>query len=543
MRTAIAAAVLAILIANAGIAGAQTLPESDEESTVAQPSPTPSPSPQAFTYRGYVRSFYFTRENASNNPGTRFDYTPGAKYNSDAVNQATWDTGIALHGDYSFPSGQWNIGGTYFYANPIDGPCVVAANHAKGAVCVTQVPPNTNADDTLPGFTLSTFDEAYLAYKDYGFAGKIGNQLFSSPWANPSDSRLKPAAFQGADLAYSGLSGWTFEAADMLAFENRTSSNFSQQTLLTSYPAGGKGLPDNINVAGGGGVNTNGFAFAKAGYTNTPSGFSATGYFYGISDLVNIWWFEGKYTYKKSVWAPFIALQGGIENNSGRSYLGKIESQDVGVQIGADVTKNLRLTAAYDSIPWRTDAILLPKNVTCNSSNYQISTKGATLAYFLPMNAAQCFANPNGATQIYYGGWASPYTDGYSTDPFFTTSVTQGMADRRAPGTSWKVGLTFTSDDKRLVFLATDAWYNYGNALAPQNTHIWTLDGRYYLGPVGKGPYRGFFLRYRYAERTQSNTFCGAAATNCVPGTPVGSSYLGGSPLFKYNRAQLEYDF
>src|SRR5580700_9004587 len=109
MRTAVAATVLAAFIANAGMAAAQTLPESDEESTVAQPSPTPSPSPQAFIYRGYVRSFYFTRENASNNPGTRFDYTPGAKYNSDAVNQATWDTGIALHGDYSFPCGQWNI--------------------------------------------------------------------------------------------------------------------------------------------------------------------------------------------------------------------------------------------------------------------------------------------------------------------------------------------------------------------------------------------------------------------------------------------------
>jgi hypothetical protein len=142
------------------------------------------------------------------------------------------------------------------------------------------------------------------------------------------------------------------------------------------------------------------------------------------------------------------------------------------------------------------------------------------------MNAAQCYTNRSGATEIYYGGWASPYTDSYSTDPFFTTSVTQGMADRRAPGTSWKIGLTFTSDDKRWVFIATDAWYDYGNALAPQNTNIWVLDGRYHLSPVGKGRYRGLLLRYRYAQRTQSNT-----------------QTLGGLPLFKYNRAQLEYDF
>jgi hypothetical protein len=517
---------LAAFVAGTGIASAQTPPESDEESTVAEPSPTPSPPPNSVTYRGYVRSFYFTRQNASNSPGAQFDYSPHAKYNSNAVNQATWNTGVALHGDYAFPGGKWGIGGTYFYANPIDGPCVVAANHAKGAVCVTQIPPRTNADDTLPGFTLSTFDEAYLAYKAYGFTGKIGNQLFTSPWANPSDSRLKPAAFQGADLAYSGASNWTFRAADMLTFENRTSSDFSQQTLLTSYPAGGKGLPDNINIPGGQGVRTNGFAYAEAEYSNKPLGLSIGGVFYGISDLLNIAWFDGRYTLNKSRWAPFIALQGGFENNAGRSYLGKIASQDVGAQLGAKIAENLLLTAAFDSIPWRSDTIFLPKNVTCSKSNYQITAKGATLAYFLPLNAAQCFDNPNGTTQIYYGGWASPYTDSYSTDPLFTTSVTQGMADRRAPGTSWKVALTFTSTDKRFVFLATDAWYDYGSALAPQNTRIWTLDGRYYLSPVEKGRYRGFFLRYRYAERTQSNT-----------------ATLGGSPLFKYNRAQLEYDF
>ena len=522
--TVAAAAALAIFVAGAGIAAAQTL-ESDEESNAPAASASPSPPPKALTYHGYARSFYFTRQNASNNPGTQFDYAPGAKYNSNAVNEAAWNTGISIDADYGFPGAQWSAGASYFYANPMDGPCVVAANHAKGAECVTQIPPRTNSDDTLPGFTLSTFYEAYLEYKAYGFDGTLGNQLFRSPWANPSDSRLKPAAFSGGDVAYSGIAHWTFEAADMLAFENRTSSDFSQQTLLTSYPAGAKGLPGNIDIPGGQGVKTNGFEYGKAAYADRATGFSATGDFYGISDLANIWWFDGDYTFQKLRWAPFVALQGGFENNAGRSYLGKIASQDVGLRIGADLTKNVRLTAAYDTIPWRTDTIFLPKNVTCNGSN-QIVAKDATLAYFLPMNAAQCFANPNGTTRIYYGGWASPYTDSYSTDPFFTTSVTQGMADRRAPGSSWKVALTYTSSDKRFVLIATDAWYDYGNALAPQSTNIWVLDGRYHFSPVGRGRYRGFVVRYRYAQRTQSNT-----------------QTLGGLPLFKYNRAQVEYNF
>ncbi len=515
---------LAALVARAGVAVAQT-PESDEESTAPEATSTPSPAPKALTYDGYVRSFYFTRQNASNNPGTRFDYAPGAPYNSNGVNEAAWNTGIAFDADYGFPGAQWNLGASYFYANPLSGPCVVAANHAKGAECVTQIPPSTNSDDTLPGFAMSTFDEAYLEYKAYGFDGTLGNQLFRSPWANPSDSRLKPAAFSGADLAYSGRAHWTFEAADMLAFENRTSSDFGEQTLLTSYPAGVRGLPSNIDIPGGQGVKTNGFAYARAEYADTGAGLSADGFFYGISDLANIWWFDGDYTFEKLSWAPFVSLQGGFEHNAGRSYLGKIASQDVGLKIGADLTKNFRLTAGYDSIPWRTDTILLPKNVTCNGS-YQVVTKGATLAYFLPLNAAQCVASPNGATQIYYGGWASTYTDSYSTDPFFTTSVTQGMADRRSPGSSWKVALTFTSDDKRWVFAATNARYDYGNVLAPQRTQIWTLDGRYHLSAVRTGRYRGLLLRYRYAQRTQTNT-----------------QLLGGLPLFKYNRAQLEYDF
>ncbi|HEY2475231.1 MAG TPA: copper amine oxidase N-terminal domain-containing protein, partial [Candidatus Cybelea sp.] len=175
------------------------------EETVAPPPP-PLPTPNPLKIGGYFRSYYFTRQNASNNPGTQFDFSPGAKYNSNGVNQASWNSAIAPHVDYAFGNTGWDIGGSYLYANPINGPCVVAANHAKGAVCVSQTPPNTNPDDTLPGFTLSTIYEAYLKYKAYGWNGSLGNILFTSPWANPSDSRLKPVAFQGGDLGYTSPS-------------------------------------------------------------------------------------------------------------------------------------------------------------------------------------------------------------------------------------------------------------------------------------------------------------------------------------------------
>jgi hypothetical protein len=510
------------------------------EATVAPPPPPP-PTPNPLTLGGFFRSYYFTRQNASNNPGTQFDFAPGAKYNSNAVNQASWNSAIAVHGQYNFPNG-WYVGGTYLYANPMDGPCVVPANHAKGAECVSQVPPNTNPDDTLPGFTLSTFYQAYAGYKANGFDGQGGNVLFNTPWAGPADTRLKPEAYQGAYLNYTAPSGWTVGAADMFAFEGRTSSSFTQNTLLTSYPAGSSGLPSNIIVPGGNGIQTNGFTYEKVGF-NDPSGrgLGVNGYFYQVADLANMNWFDGKYVFPGK-WAPWIAAQGGWENNAGKSYIGKIDSQVLGAQIGANFTKNLSLWVAYDSIPWHNDTVNLPAGVTCSNSNYQISAK-ATLAYFLPLNAGQCFTNPNGTTSIYYGGWASPYTDNTTSDPLYTTNFMQGEVDRRAPGTSWQTQLQFISTNQKWIFQAADAGYNYGNALVAENTKIWWLDGRYFFSHVGKGPYHGLLLRYRYGERYLSNTYCGAAATSCPPGSTIGSTYLGGLPIFKYNRAMLEYDF
>ncbi len=510
------------------------------EETLAPSAPAP-PTPNPLTVGGYFRSYYFTRQNASNNPGTQFNYAPGAKYNANGVNQASWGNALALHADWTFPDSGWIVGGTYLYANSPSGECVVPANNLKTGPCNSQVPPNTNQDETLPPFALATFDEAYLKYVKYGWNGTLGNQLFNSPWANPADSRLKPASYEGGDLGYTTPGGLTIEGADMLAYENRTSSTFSRNTLLTGYPSGGGGLPSNILVNSAYGINTNGFAYGHLGFAPSPAD-SANLYFYNVADIENIWWGQGKFAIASGPWTPYIALQGGTEQNAGQSVIGKIDSQDFGAQLGFTPTRNLLVTAGYDNIPWHMDAVNLPAGVTCGNSNYQISVK-ANFAYFLPSNAAQCYTNRNGMTQIEYGGWASPYTDSYATDPLFTTSISQGMADRRAPGSSEKLALTFTSTNKKFVFMASKAWYNYGNALAAETTNEWNLDGMYRFSRIEKGPYHGLSLRDRYMQRTLSNTYCGAAATECPAGSTLGSTYLGGLPLFKYNRVQLEYDF
>ena len=355
--------------------------------------------------------------------------------------------------DYHFAGGGWYVGGSYFYANPISGPCTAASTHAKGKPCVSQTPPNTNPDDTLPGFAMSTFPEAYLAFKGYGVTGKIGDQLFSSPWAAPYDgTRLKPVAYQGADVSYVLGDAWTFEAADMIQFENRTSNAFESNTLLTSFPGrrrrhGGEYLRARRRK------HHDCWLLLRKGRLR-PQGWPLRARrlcVLRVSSLVNMWWFDGKYTlWRRARPSRLSPCKAAFESNAGASYVGKIRSSDIGVQIGRERHAEHPATAGFDSIPWQNDNVVLPAGVTCNNSTYQISAKGATLGYFLPGNggssgqAGVCLTNPNGTTNVYYGGWASPYTDNYATDPFFTTQISQGMADRRAPGTSWKLAATFT---------------------------------------------------------------------------------------------------
>lgn len=547
---------MAIVLTSTSIALAETKATPASKTVVAQDqtAPAPTPTPNPLSVRGFFRSYYFTRQNASNNPGVQWNPT---KYNANAVNQASLNNAVWLHADYQLSDG-WYVGGSYFYAQPFSGPCSVAPAHVKNAPCVHQSPPNTNPDDTLPGYMLSNFPETYVGFKQGRWNGLAGDYFFNTAWAPSSDSRVKPAAYQGTDVTYKLSDDLSLDVGDFWAWQNRTSNNFNNQTLLTSYPAGNPGLASNIyvgpcNGAACNGISTSGFTYGKLGFAPKDSNYAINGYFYGFHDIATAFWGDAKYTWTQESFKPFVALQGGWETNAGNSVIGKINSQLVGIQLGGNATKNLLITGAFDYVPWQTDTVstayLASINWECSNSNFQFkpNTKTGivvhTLPYFLPTNAGQCFQNPNGTTSVYYGGWASPYTDGYATDPIFTTQISQGMADRRAPGTSWKVAATFTSDNKRFIFIASDAWYNYGNAAVAENTNEWNLDGQYRLNPVGKGLYKGLLLRYRYAQRSLSNTFCGDQGTTCPPGSALGSTFEGGLPLFKYNRAQLEYDF
>lgn len=506
----------AFALCGSGIASAAT---SATPVTVAQATPAPkaSATPNPFSYSGYLRAYYFTRTNYPQFTKTQ--------------NQASENQAVSLHAGYDFGGG-FSIGGTYLYAKPFDN-CGSAADHNnKTSPCYkarTFGPAGgTNPDDTLPGYELSTLYEAYLQYQGANAFVRLGDQVINTPWANSSDSRLKPAAFRGADVSYKVDKNWTLEAMYMNRWEDRVQSDFIDSTLITqngSYPdAPGAG---NTGIAAGGVASNNGFYVGRAGYS--ANGFAANIYYYAFDQIANAVWGDAKYSWK-AYGKPFIALQGGSEANTGTSLAGKIDSQVFGVQAGYSPWNNVDLTVGADYVPVKSDTITLPLTASCGSNHL---IKG-TLMYWLPAGgtpncvpAAGTAGLAGAQATVYYGGWASPYTDSYATDPLFDTSISQGMADRRSPGSGVKVAGTFYTDQKRVRLIVSHAWYVYGNGsvgLSP--TQETDVDGTYFFNKIGKGAYHGWSLRHRYAERSQAFT-----------------GPYGGLPDFKYNRTQLEYDF
>lgn len=514
-RVAVALAFACIPIMLAATVRAQTAPSVP----AASPSPaaaTPSPAPpNPLSFRGYLRLYDFTRLNAIRGVN--------------AVNQQSIEPGLSLHADYRLGTSPLSVGASYLYATPFNG-CADPATHVRPPCGGFKGPTaSLNPDDTLPGYELNTLYEAYVQYKDPHLYVKLGDQVINTPWANASDSRLKPVAFQGGDLVVTAPHGLTAEVMDMLRFESRTNSAFDDKTLLTSVNNLGSnpGLPSYRYFAGGHGVSNGGFQYGRIGISGSR-GLVANLHDYHFDDIANLAWLDAKYTVQGQRMKPFAAFQAGRETNTGSSLLGKIDAAVFGAQVGASVTKSITIALGYDFIPQRSETVPTPLGATCSASHVAGARAGFSLPYFIGSNAPSCITNANGTTTYLFGGLASPYTDSYATDPLFTTSISQGMADRRAPGTGVKLSAGYTSPDKRWVFVASRAYYDYGYALVgQQQTAEFDADLQYYANkPRPSGPYKGLLLRYRYADREMSNT-----------------AQFGGAPYFKYNRAQLEYDF
>ncbi len=442
--------------------------------TTSAATPAPHPTPERFRADGYAFVYSIAIDQASSVPGGH--------------NQAN-QSGTGL---FNLINVQYGLG---------SGPLYAAASY----------------EYTPAGFgqpTLSALPQTFIGLSRKQLSAKAGDQFLVSPWANTHDRTLvPPMAFQGVDAVYQQPS-WSAEVAQMQRFMSPVAPGFSRTTLLTEDS------------------DSSGFTYARISYRPAERAYALDGYMYGISDLVAIGWLSGTIALSNAGWMPIVAVQGGTERNIGSSYLGKVRSAVFGVALSLRPSRRFSISLASDSIPWRRDTIA-SSGAVCTSSGaiptYQLSQASAHPLYFLPQGAAQCAAGGT-MTTVYYGGWASPYSDSYAADPLFTTGLVEGMADRRSPGSSERLTVIYRNKTERFGLYTGFSWFQYGNALARQQTQEWDAAATYHVPPAAHiSSSKGLVLRVGYTQLRKSNV-----------AYPSGQPFLGGVPLLRFTWLELE---
>ncbi len=480
-RFVIASAAVALgLLAIPGVAGAQAVPVPvptlSATPTKQTAKPTTTLPPDSIRLSGTLRAYNFVRQNSPQNAAN--------------PNRTTFAPGASIHAEYRFRDTPLSLGTTYFGADTFG---------LYGRRPQPQF--NGKLDNTVPAFAMSTFDEAYFSYHSAGIDATVGDKIWNFLWLPSADSRLKPAAYQGLDLNGQLIPGVVIGLTRVIRYENRTSSAFSSNTLLTSMPAGNGAPPVVKNTAG-----------ALRAYLAANVGrFSAHAEDYSFYDLANLAYADAKYNVlPKSAYAPFVALQYVTEHQTGKAYLGRVVNNTIGFQIGANFSKTISATFGFDTAPFHYEDVTA-ETVAAGQRGIFLPSGGTTAATIVAPRRVR----------IAYGGIASPYTDSYAADPLYTTSGTQGMVDRRSAGTSYKLAAQYLSSNKRFKAIAAQTYFQYDNELAQNRTFEDDFDFQYFLNPVRAGTYHGLSIRQRFFNRDQ-------------PTAPYD---------FKYVRTQLEYDF
>lgn len=502
--------------------------------TSATPVPTAAPAASkpsvaaaasSVKLSGNVRAFYFSRSNAVSCDTVPHNGAPGATAGSSGnqCNATAFNLGGKLHGDYQFGKTPWTLGASFFGADPF------GANGSNAGF-------NPRVDNSLPGIPISVLGEAYLQYKNKYVIGQMGREIINTPWAGPSDSRIVPSSFQGVWVSGNVSPSVTVAAYYMGRFHPRTGSGFYNWTLLTSCdqmtpvqyfdPTTGAAKTP---IAGADPCAspksqsaTKGFAMFQVSKKFNPT-WSANLYQYQIYDIVNITHIDTKYNFlPKASTNPFVAAQYIAESDTGRALVGTIHAHMLGLQYGMSLGKNIDFAASFNQSP---QVAYVTSPASCASVPGGI---------FGGVAATKSVAG--GPILCYGGGIASPYSDSYATDPLYTTSISQGLADVHKPGTGIKAALTVQSNDHKWKGIFSGAQYYYQlptSAVSLANANDFRkeldIDIQYFFGAVDpKKPYRGLSLRHRYADRF----------TNSGPGA---SALF--NPEFTYNRTQLEWTF
>ena len=323
-------------------------------------------------------------------------------------------------------------------------------------------------DGTLAGYYgINTLGQAFVQYENRKVLVRAGDQSIASPWVNPSDSRMIPATYQGVLAAVKPIKGLTISAMRITRFKSRTSNHFSQTDLYNPRNIGG--TPTLARGTREPGTAAVGVAYHGAGLKTGVWGYQ----FYNLAKMA---YAQGSYTLPGTgSIKPFVGAQALRETGSGQQYLGQVDATVYGAVAGVKYAGS-QLSVGYDDLPAHPGA----------------------------------FGN---------GDVVSPYTTGYATDPLYTTSMIQGMVDRKTTGHAVKIAATtfFLQHKLRLIASFADYFNTVYSGYSSARTNEADLDLTYFLG----GPLKGLSVRDR---------------VGIAHNLPV-------IRRFVYNRIMVEYDF
>lgn len=308
--------------------------------------------------------------------------------------------------------------------------------------------------------TFATPGQAFIQYANHYMRIRIGNQLVRTPWVNPSDSRMIPATFQGYTASITPYGRMAIQLGYIKNWKNRTNSGFDSTNLY--------------------GVQTNGFSYVGIRYPFVigANRVQAQGWYYHFNDIANLTYLQGNYQYRTNMGIdPVAAIQYARETGAGSRLLGQVDSTVEGALVGAKIDSGT-YTIAYDNIP---------------------SKSGD-------------FENGNIVT---------PYTYQYATDPLFTTSMIEGLADQSTTGHAWKAKAVYWMGHKTWRIIGSYARYSQAQFLhTNQNGNPYEVDlGATYF--IRHGKYKGLSFRGRVGDFT----------------------YSGAPANFVYARLQAQYNF
>lgn len=248
-----------------------------------------------FKYSASIRAYYFTR----------------------SFRQGTDQSAVSLGGNFHLEDDLLpgiGAGLTFGSANPLG---------------LNNVNPKF-VDAGLPGTTLSVLEELYAQYRSDFVTLRVGRQILRTPWANPSDSRMIPNAFQGVGLNAQAGNGWSFSANRMVRFKQRVGSTFANTDLLAATPTAGM-----LNLG--------------ASYSEAECAFQAWHYdFYGTASLEYMEATQRFATREK--YRPFISAQYIAENGTTFRLPANVNAHGYGVATGVTTDRG-DLAVSYNNVP------------------------------------------------------------------------------------------------------------------------------------------------------------------------------------------------